>query len=772
MFSGAKRGHLTSLAPSAPEAYRQFVSKLAVLAPLSARSLNAKKRRRLGLALDVAAGIVVASALSAICIIVADRLWRPDWDFSWADHWMGAPVLYLAPAALLGLAWAHVQLLSAALSRRWRQSLRRRDWVRALFVGVLLGISVWPVGAATFAGSWISDTWLGTWGPWLFSLSFAAASTLCTLIVWRAQRRVVRGARAVPLGVAFAFASFASSALWLDMNVYSDLYPELHALLEYCAMALFFCAFQLIGFVLVRLRPEIALYSRILALALLALGLTFATSHNLRNWTDSHLSHAWIDELYVGRVLRRTQQLELQLTGGETLEMARVDHLTDRFEVKNRTLDARWMQSRHVLGAYPAVTNVVFFYVDTLRADVAADADLMPHLSKFREQSLTFSRAYASGSDTLRSLPAITSGNYFIEKTHSGDLLQLARARGVHSKLVLAQSASEFLKKLLPSFVFDETVEIGDYEKGEDVWGYGANRPTGTAVTDEGVAFLKSEAAHSPFFLWLFHFDQHAWRELDAQYIEQQRSRFGIETKGPHDVRYRVIARSLDEEFGRLLRSLEETGHAKDTAVVFISDHGEGLGQGGFWVHSIFLWESLIHVPLAIRIPGVQPRAVEEPISLVQVAPTLAPIWAKLPPLGTVPSWIPELLPRGLSEAFYHGEDLARPASSSVQSAYPLLLRGGRVAGLDRIGIIDAKSKRKLTIRLEAAFPELHAYEDDPLDTANLARHESHRVAGLLSTLARSPVFPRSIHDFGEVAQELEWLHVEAKGPSELAEAD
>ena len=382
--------------------------------------------------LDVGAGIVVASALSGLCIILADRLWRPDWDFSWADHWMGAPILYLAPAALLGLAWAHVQLLGAALSRRWRQSLKRRDWVRALFVGLLLGASVWPVGAATFAGSWISDTWLGTWGPPLFSGAFAVSSTLCTLIVWRAQRRVVRGTRALSLYVAGSFAVIAATALWLDMNIYVDLYPELHALLEYCAMALFFCAFQLVGFVLVRLRPRIAIYSRFVALALVTLGLAFATSHTLRNWTDSRLSHAWVDEFYVGRALRRTQQLELQLTGGKTLEMARVEHLTRRYDVKDRSLDPRWMKSRSVLGAYPGVRNVVFFYVDTLRADVAANPELMPNLARFQTSSLTFTRAYASGSDTLRSLPTITSGNYFIERTHSGDSTP-ALARSGHS---------------------------------------------------------------------------------------------------------------------------------------------------------------------------------------------------------------------------------------------------------------------------------------------------------------------------------------------------
>ena len=235
-------------------------------------------------------------------------------------------------------------------------------------------------------------------------------------------------------------------------------------------------------------------------------------------------------------------------------------------------------------------------------------------------------------------------------------------------------------------------------------------------------------------------------------------------------MRYRTIARALDEEFGRVLAALDETGHAKDTAVVFISDHGEGLGQGGFWVHSIFLWESLIHVPLAIRIPGLKPRTVDEPVSLVQVAPTLAPISAKFPPTGTLPTRLSNPLPRGLEGAFYHGEDLTRLNSRHEQERLPILLRGGRFSGLDRVGIVDPVSQRKLTIRLEAAFPELHAYEDDLRDEKNLARDEPEKVAELLSVLARSPVFPRSHHDFGEPVQELEWLSVQAPAPTGVAE--
>jgi hypothetical protein len=64
------------------------------------------------------------------------------------------------------------------------------------------------------------------------------------------------------------------------------------------------------------------------------------------------------------------------------------------------------------------------------------------------------------------------------------------------------------------------------------------------------------------------------------------------------------------------------------------------------------------------------------------------------------------------------------------------------------VGIFDLALKRKLVVRLEAAFPELIAYENDRRDDHNLAREEEVTVRTLMKQLARSPVFPRGEDDF------------------------
>ena len=53
-------------------------------------------------------------------------------------------------------------------------------------------------------------------------------------------------------------------------------------------------------------------------------------------------------------------------------------------------------------------------------------------------------------------------------------------------------------------------------------------------------------------------------------------------------------------------------------------DHGEAFGEHGEVSHSIFTYDTTLRVPLIVAGPQVPARVVEEPVSLVDVAPTIA----------------------------------------------------------------------------------------------------------------------------------------------------
>ncbi|MBP0652189.1 sulfatase-like hydrolase/transferase, partial [Mycobacterium tuberculosis] len=53
-----------------------------------------------------------------------------------------------------------------------------------------------------------------------------------------------------------------------------------------------------------------------------------------------------------------------------------------------------------------------------------------------------------------------------------------------------------------------------------------------------------------------------------------------------------------------MLKALEDTGQAEDTIVVFMSDHGELLGDHGIYLKGPYFYEGAINVPLMMSWPG------------------------------------------------------------------------------------------------------------------------------------------------------------------------
>ena len=68
---------------------------------------------------------------------------------------------------------------------------------------------------------------------------------------------------------------------------------------------------------------------------------------------------------------------------------------------------------------------------------------------------------------------------------------------------------------------------------------------------------------------------------------------------------YGRLVEKVDAQIGELLDALEASGHAKDTVVIFSSDHGDGMAAHG-WNQKQVLWEEVVRVPLIIRDPAAQ----------------------------------------------------------------------------------------------------------------------------------------------------------------------
>lgn len=88
---------------------------------------------------------------------------------------------------------------------------------------------------------------------------------------------------------------------------------------------------------------------------------------------------------------------------------------------------------------------------------------------------------------------------------------------------------------------------------------------------------------------------------------------------------YYAMVSLIDDEVGRILRSLDRLGLRDDTLVVFTSDHGEMLGDHQLLLKGPMMYEPAVRVPLMLRWPGVVPAGVrrEELVQWIDLPSTL-----------------------------------------------------------------------------------------------------------------------------------------------------
>jgi arylsulfatase A-like enzyme len=94
------------------------------------------------------------------------------------------------------------------------------------------------------------------------------------------------------------------------------------------------------------------------------------------------------------------------------------------------------------------------------------------------------------------------------------------------------------------------------------------------------------------------------------------------ETVGKLRATYLGLLAEVDHHLGRILDWLDATGQAERTLLVVTADHGEMLGDQGYWGKD-GVFAAAHRVPLLIRGPGVAPGRVEAVTQAIDVAPTI-----------------------------------------------------------------------------------------------------------------------------------------------------
>jgi arylsulfatase len=414
-------------------------------------------------------------------------------------------------------------------------------------------------------------------------------------------------------------------------------------------------------------------------------------------------------------------------------------------------------------GLKPDSPNIILITVDTWRADrlhlYGAETETSPWLDELAEDSLVFERAVAPSSWTWPTVVSIATGVYperhGVQKPHSAlceeanTLAEVLHAAGWRTGFV---GSNEYFEPLLSG-----------YRQGFEYFWSGTED---AARVSEYSRYFLDGASEEPFFLHAHFFDPHCPYDASDMYLNAVRATAGparglepgqsipdipVEQALQHlchvvppldrNVQELTVAEwnssntvqdYLDYYDAELLETdvalrdfaglLKRYKDWDNSWIILTGDHGEEFNEHGRVGHGVNLYSETTWVPLIIRPPGGLSgggRRVKDPVSLVDIAPTLFDA-AGLNPAPGLDGW--SLM------AAVRGEALV-PRTVFAETSYEGTEAWWLAERFDRRLLVEESSRRA----------EMYA-ADDVMDRNNLLEgkvegYDQIRAAGLARLL-------------------------------------
>ncbi|WP_039019915.1 choline-sulfatase [Halocynthiibacter namhaensis] len=201
-------------------------------------------------------------------------------------------------------------------------------------------------------------------------------------------------------------------------------------------------------------------------------------------------------------------------------------------------------------------------------------------------------------------------------------------------------------------------------------------------------------------------FDANDWRNFDIQEDDIKRSRRA----------YFANISYLDDKIGEILEALEST--RQEATILFVSDHGDMLGERGLWFKMNF-YEGSARVPFMVAGPGVTPGCYDTPVSTLDMTPTLGAL-AGLD-LSEIEPWV-------------DGENIL-PITQGVERDSPVAIEYAAEASY--APLVSLRYGQWKYNRCGLDPDQLFNLDDDPHELTNLADDPAH-AATLNSLRAKS----------------------------------
>ena len=200
----------------------------------------------------------------------------------------------------------------------------------------------------------------------------------------------------------------------------------------------------------------------------------------------------------------------------------------------------------------------------------------------------------------------------------------------------------------------------------------------------------------------------------------------------------------VDDKIGEILEVLQATRMLDDTIIVFTSDHGDMLGERGLWFKMNF-FEGSARVPLMIAGRGIQPQLVTQPVSTLDINPTLAALAGI--DIAAVKPWT-------------DGEELTGVIAGGKRQGPVLMEYAAEGSNAPLVCIRDGQYK---FVYCEIDPPQLFDLESDPHELTNLAGDPAHAALLAQFTAAAKARWDMAAYDAAvRESQARRWVVYEA----------
>lgn len=363
--------------------------------------------------------------------------------------------------------------------------------------------------------------------------------------------------------------------------------------------------------------------------------------------------------------------------------------------------------------------DIFLFVIDSLRRDYLSPynpaVSFTPNIERFASENFVFRNVFTRHGATQLAAPSIWAGAEVIRKIlapgfeRMNAVEKLVNAEG-YRIAINDHTVAAYLRPTTPVTKIDPNVLSVDTDLCQNLKALEEHLDASTADARPVFGYL------SPMNIHILNTRRGGQQSLDGDYP-------GFYAP------YASRLRRIDACFGNFVSYLQQRGRYDNSIIVLTSDHGDSLGENGYWGHATWLFPEVARLPLIVRLPPSLRAAVTTDLAGVafsaDIAPTLWVLCARqlkdLGPLFGSPLFVPKdgRLPDRRRDSFL--------LTSSYGAAYGLLRRNGR-----QLYVTDLVERREFAYDLShepTAVPDVIAPEVRRVNQRSIRDHVTKAAA-------------------------------------------